>query len=82
MTQTELNQRKICKNCWFWQEKKLDPGYRIPEQWPGRCMAAPTPVNRLEEDVACLNFDSKFPKVTMVNGNAGTEVLENLNVVM
>ena len=47
---------RICKNCQFWKMNEHTPGYRIPEQFPGKCMFQPTPVSRLEGDTACGSF--------------------------
>ena len=46
-----------CENCSFWQRKKLDHSYRIPENWPGKCMFKPDPLVRYEQDIACGNFE-------------------------
>lgn len=48
---------RICENCSFWQRKKHDPGYPIPENWTGKCMFNPEPVVRYEQDRACGNFE-------------------------
>jgi hypothetical protein len=51
---------RVCKNCGFWQEKRIDHSERIPENWPGSCMFNPDPTNRREKDIACGNFEPKY----------------------
>jgi len=48
---------RICENCEFWQRDHHDPGYRIPDPWPGKCLFEPTKVKRHDNDIACSRFE-------------------------
>lgn len=48
---------RICYNCSFWKMKKTDPGYPIPEFFPGKCFHDPSPIVRNENDIACFHFE-------------------------
>ena len=74
------NQSKVCGNCWYWKDSPNDGG-RIPNNMPGKCMAAPTPVSRFQEDIACLNFDTKYPQSKEMAESLSGHILENINEV-
>jgi hypothetical protein len=48
---------RICENCDFWQRNKHDPGYRIPDPFPGNCLFEPSKVRRVDKDIACDHFE-------------------------
>lgn len=48
---------RICKNCSFWKIRNYNYSERIPHSFEGNCYFAPSLIKRVENDIACGNFE-------------------------
>ena len=51
--------KRICDNCSFWKIRNYDHSERIPHNFEGNCYYSPSLIKRVDNDIACSNFEPK-----------------------